>query len=929
MKSTLSSIVALSVGSLAAAPAFAQVQVADSAVLASPGAAPAGESPAEGAPEGEAIVVTGIRAGLDRSLSVKRNADSVVDAISADDVGHYPDVNIAESVQRISGVQINRVRGEGRSVNIRGLPSNFTQTTLNGRVLPNASGDSAGSRTFDFSILPPEFVRTLSVFKSPTVDLDEGGLAGTVDVLTPRPFDIGKRVFSAAAQAEYETNSGKASPRLSAFYSDTFADDRLGISLGLSYNRRQPQTQSASVGYTTAKEGSGVAPGDLNGDGVIDKNLTVRFPNQVNYYQYDEDNQRLAGIASLQFRASDALTLSLDGFYTRLKVQAVTNEFLQIFANARNVVSAKTEVIDGLPTVTQMRVTDLDMRGGGRFEDRVSNTYSLVGGAHYDADGWTASLDGSYASSKQHLNNLNIADIATGEGEFISNPGDTLWSTNYYNGFDTARLDPNSYRVASINGSFDRHSSDRLWDIKGNVRREFGDEGLTAFQTGFHYSDRKIYQDNNSLTIQAAGVSNLYAALTGSPLGVGPIAGSYSAAPFMQLITAGKGSYLGSYGGSANFATSWLASDTRSFISNFSDDELIAAGTYTNDATGITDVRERTFAGYARGDFVFGQLSGNVGFRVVQTRQATVGVSPDLTAITVEPDAGNVTRVPASAPITVKRDYWDFLPALNLKWQATDDLLFRFSASRTMTRPNLSQISPTTTASGTARTITQNNPDLDPFRANNLDATVEWYFSKDALIGSSLFYKDLKSLIRNETTVQAVPVTFVYSNGTRVSSNLDFTVSRLVNGSGVTVKGFELYYQQAFRFLPAPLDGLGTVLNYTYIDNSDPTQLTGASKHNYNATAYYEKGPIGIRLSYSWRSGFLSTAAVAPAMSQYTRSYGTLDGSINLQLNDRFSLVLEAVNILDTDERIRYTNGLPQSYLDAGKRIFGGIRFAM
>lgn len=332
MKSTLSSIVALSVGSLAAAPAFAQVQVADSAVLASPGAAPAGESlaaeaPTEVAPEGEAIVVTGIRAGLDRSLNVKRNADSVVDAISADDVGHYPDVNIAESVQRISGVQINRVRGEGRSVNIRGLPSNFTQTTLNGRVLPNASGDSAGSRTFDFSILPPEFVRTLSVFKSPTVDLDEGGLAGTVDVLTPRPFDIGKRVISAAAQAEYETNSGKASPRLSAFYSDTFADDRLGISLGFSYNRRQPQTQSASVGYTTAKEGSGVAPGDLNGDGVIDKNLTVRFPNQVNYYQYDEDNQRLAGIASLQFRASDALTLSLDGFYTRLKVQAVPTNF--------------------------------------------------------------------------------------------------------------------------------------------------------------------------------------------------------------------------------------------------------------------------------------------------------------------------------------------------------------------------------------------------------------------------------------------------------------------------------------------------------------------------------------------------------------------------------------------------------------------------
>jgi len=874
------------------------------------------------------IVVEGIRGGLDRALNVKRSADTIVDAISAEDVGRFPDVNIAESVQRISGVQINRVRGEGRSVNIRGLPSNFTQATINGRVLPNASGDSAGSRTFDFTILPPEFVRTLSVYKSPTADLEEGGLAGTVDLRTPRPFELGRRVFSASAQAEYETNSGKVAPRASAFYSDTFADDRFGVSLGLSYTRRKPQTQNASAGYTTSTEANGIpsgsGPDDLNGDGVIEPDLRVRFPNQINYYMYDEDNERISGIASLQYRATDTLTLSLDGFYTRLNVQAVTNEFLQIFANANNLVSTTTEDLDGLPTTTSIRVTDLDMRGGGRFEDRQSTTYSLVGSAVYENEGWTASIEGSYASSKQHLNNLNIADIATGEAELISNPGDTLWSMIYYNGFDEARLDPNSYRVASINGAFNRHSSDELWDIKADVQREFGDRGLTALKFGAHYSNRKIFQDNNALTISAAGVSDLYGGLP-----EGPVAGSYSAAPFMKLIKAGKGTYLGSYGGDALFATEWLASDTRAFIANFTDEELIAAGTYTNDATGITDVEERAFAGYARADFAFGKLTGNVGIRVINTRQTTVGVSPDLTAITIEPDAGNVTRVPASEPIAVERDYWDFLPSLNLKLQATDNLLFRLSASRTMTRPTLSQISPTTTASGTARTVTQNNPYLDPFRANNVDATVEWYFSQDGLVGASLFYKDLESLIRQETTTQSLPVTYIYSNGNTISSTVDFTVSKLVNGEGVTVKGFELYYQQAFRFLPEPFDGLGAVLNYTFIDNSDPTQLTAASRNNFNVTGYYEKGPVGVRLSYSWRSGFLSSAALAPALSQYTRPYGTLDGSINLKLGDRFSVVLEAVNILDTDERVRFTNGLPSSYLDAGRRLFAGVRFAL
>src|SRR5690606_29627280 len=154
----------------------------------------------------------------------------------------------------------------------------------------------------------------------------------------------------------------------------------------------------------------------------------------------------------------------------------------------------------------------------------------------------------------------------------------------------------------------------------------------------------------------------------------------------------------------------------------------------------------------------------------------------------------------------------------------------------------------------------------------NLDATVEWYFNKDGLLGGSFFYKDLKSLIRTETTTQALPVTYIYSNGDSVRSELNFTVNQLVNGSGVTVKGFELYYQHAFRFLPAPFDGLGAVANYTFIDNSDPTQLTAASRNNFNLTGYYEKGPIGARLSYSWRSGFLSTAAVAPSLSQYTNA---------------------------------------------------------
>ncbi len=649
------------------------------ALLASTSLARAADNAApDAADEGTDIVVQGIRGSLDRATTIKREADSVVDVISAEDVGKFPDVNVAESVQRISGVQINRTRGEGRTVNIRGLPSNFTLATVNGGSMANAINDVG--RSFDFTVLPPEFVQTLAVYKSPTADLDEGGLAGTIDVRTAHPLAINKRVITLAAQGEYETNSGKIAPRISGFYSDVFADGRLGVALGLSYTRRRPSTQDAGVDWRTSTERSGIptgsGPDDLNGNGVIEPNLLVRMPGQVRYDMFQEDNKRLSGIGSVQYRASDTLTFSVDGIYSKVDTAAVNNEFLNVFTNANTIVSSKTQMIEGVPTATDFRVSDLDMRGGGRFEDRHGYLYSVTAGARFENEGWTASLEGTYSLSRQRLNNLNIAVIGNGDARYVAEPGDDIGSIYYYNGFDTGRLDPSRFRIASLNGNIDRHSRDRLWDIKGDVARTFGDQGLTAIRVGARYSERKLDQDNKMLTVTGAGMSALVGGLP-----AGPLAGTYSAARFMRLITPPSGPFLGSYNGDAAIPTQWLASDTRGFMSGYTDAQLIAAGTLTNDATGVTDVAERTLAAYARADFAFGKLSGNVGLRAVRTWQTSRGVSPDLNGITVQPDAGNITRVPAAGPLAVDRAYDDFLPSLNLKFEATGTLLFRFSAS--------------------------------------------------------------------------------------------------------------------------------------------------------------------------------------------------------------------------------------------------------
>ncbi|WP_169800236.1 TonB-dependent receptor domain-containing protein, partial [Sphingobium amiense] len=222
----------------------------------------------------------------------------------------------------------------------------------------------------------------------------------------------------------------------------------------------------------------------------------------------------------------------------------------------------------------------------------------------------------------------------------------------------------------------------------------------------------------------------------------------------------------------------------------------------------------------------------------------------------------------------------------------------------------------------------QKNPYLDPFRSNNLDFTAEWYFAQGGVLGASAFYKDIVSLIRSEIVVQSLPVQIIRASGETSTSNLNFNVSRIVNGSGVTVKGFELFYQQAFTFLPAPFDGLGASANYTFIDNSDPEQLTAASRNNFNLTAYYEKGPAGVRLSYAWRGGFLLSPSSAQAMGTRSLAYGTLDGSASLKITDNASLTLEGVNLLNAAQLTQFTSGLPSAYVDAGRRILFGARFS-
>lgn len=883
----------------------------------------------------EEIVVAGYRGSLLQSVEIKRSSGLIVDAITSEDVGKFPDTNAAESLQRITGVQVNRLRGEGQTINIRGLPSDFTRVQLNGRTLPSAltNVDSLPSRSFDYTGLPSEFIKTLEVYKSSSASMEEGGLAGTVVVRTPRPFDFDGMELSGSVQGGWNSNSDEISPRVSGIFSNIFGDGTWGLTVGGAYFERAPETHELDYrGYnnTLTEDGGTVGTGipqDFNGNGVIDPGLFVEVPDLIFFNIYPEERARTSGFASLEGRPNDRLKLHFDAYYTDLQVEATRFENLYIPRNAVGpMVPSGTEIVDhnGTPRTGRYESELVDLRGGSRFEDRDGDTVSLAVGGEYSVGLWNIEAEFSNTESSQIRNNLNIADIALGRVavDAISDPN--MISLTHPGGFEDGRLDGDNFRIASLNGEFLRRTDDDLSDFRIDIEREFTDGVISSVEFGGKISARDYFQDNGRLVIGGPAFSALNGGLPASPV----FPGGFNAAQFMDIVRPSSGSFLGAYSGNAVFPQFWLGSFTQEWLRGFSNDELLAAGNFTNGAPSIVNVEEDVTAAYVNVNFESSDalITGNFGVRLVTTDQTSSGVAPDLTGIVFEPNAGGVTTVPGAEPVSVSRSYTELLPSFNLKLAPSDSLQFRFAASRTMARPGLFTLSPSTTANGQNGSVSHQNPLLDPFLSNNFDASVEWYMDGGGLFSVTGFYKDIVSLVRLSTVEEIIPITVLFSDGSTTIENRPFRVSRPVNGAGVTVKGFELTYQKHFESLPAPFDGLGMTANYTFIDNSDTDQLTGSSENNFNLTAYYEKESFSARLAYVWRDDFLVDPERGFGDGSVATRGGLLDANLSYAIGDNMTVVLEATNLLDEASASRYHSGVASKFTDSGVTVLFGIR---
>ncbi len=877
----------------------------------------------------DVVSVVGFRQSLQRAIDIKRDTVGQVDAIVAEDIGKFPDLNLAESLQRIPGVSITRDAGEGRNISVRGLDSQFTRVRINGMEALTTTGgtDSSGGanrgRGFDFNVFASDLFNSITVRKTAAAEIEEGSLGATVDLQPARPFDYDGFVLATSAQIGYNDLSENTDPRGAALISNTWADGTMGALLSVAYTDRR----LIEEGHSTVRWDRGNSSGGFAASSPFTPALSpdVFHPRIPRYGVLEHQQERLGVTGSWQFRPSDETLFSLDALYARFDATR-SEDFLESISFSRTGTGKpQTIVRDGAVNSRGNLVygvfDNVDVRSESRY-DELETTFKqfTLSGEHQINDRWridgrighaeslfdnpiqtTVTLDRVNANGVvwDYRNNDRLPLLSYGFD--VSNPAN--WS--FANGLSEIRLRPqtadNEFDSAELNLSFDLNDAVTL---KG---------GLLWKEYSFVTSELRRASETVVPALPAGTtIADLSRILSLSDLNVP--------------------------GGTD---VRWVTPDAAAFARLFdiySNSGIFALASTVASARGNNrSVEEEDFGTWLQADIVADvgnvPISANIGARYVRTEQTASGFAV-------------VNNTPVL--ITVERDYNDFLPAFNLTAEVKPDVLLRFGAAKVMARPGLGNLTPgvTVSVSGGNRTVTGGDPLLDPFRATTADLALEWYYADEALLSAALFYKDI------DTFVQTSRETRPYSSsglpeslltGTGASVNDDFQFNIPVNTPGGELTGLELSWQQPLSFLPAPFNDLGAIFNYTYVDskiqyvtstgaNALQTDLTGLSKNAYNATLYYETERFGMRVSAAYRDDYLTTAPGRNSNDvEGTKATLNIDASASYKLNDQWELSFEALNLTDefNDQWVDSRGDRVSVYHHTGRQYLFGVRYKM
>jgi TonB-dependent receptor len=849
-----------------------------SMAAAAPVASAAAPTAAAAAVDLERIEVTGSYAGsLSEQSRLKRYADSVVDAVAAEDIGKLPAQNVAEALQRVPGVAIERDRGEGVYVRVRGLGANFQVTTLNGQTMAvneNVRTSGQTGRQFRYDTLPAELVSGLEVIKSPTADLDEGAIGGIVNVRTFKPLELGKTLFNASIENSHPQLADANDPRLSGLYNWVNADGTFGVLVSAAHSKRHlRQDRVTEVSYDYYPEGvDGVA-------GAYYLPIGIRPTLEL------EERERTGAAASLQWRPSDRLDLGLDLLYSRQTVHYDEYSLGMSWEldNMRNI-----GVSNG--GITSFDYDDAQVQLSRETSGITDENKAVHFTSRWNGDAWT--LDGSLFHSTAHSwdsDPIRRTRLRTGTSVDMSvllptSAGSNVPSISFADyDPDSADATPGRRLEWRTIDATDKESAFQL-----DAERALGDGFFHTFKVGAKYRDRSRDYQRRDLQL-TDGIAGVY------------FDDSYfSSLPVDDFLSGATGS----------IPTSWLAPVESAFWGSWPTSADLADTPSAADLQNSYTVKEKIASAYAMTTFEHEALHGNLGVRLVHTRQATDGYADD--------DG-------EAAPVHYQRSYNNVLPSLNAVWDLREDMLLRGAVAKVMTRPDLTDLSSKLTfnSSGNILEASGGNPNLKPYQAWQYDLSWEWYYGDTSALTAGVFYKDISSFIQTQYS-------YLQYQG------LTYLLNSKTNGSKADVKGAEVAWQHLFSGLPAALDGLGVQLNYTWTDSSAvysdddgstfEDALEGVAKNSYNATLFYEHGPFAARLSYSWLDDVLNAVGTADVATLNDDDFGSLDASVSWQVNAHLSVFASGINLTGEVQRQYVGDHLFGGYTDYGRTWSVGAR---
>ena len=872
------------------------VQAADAAAAAPADGAPAAASTTD---TGDEITVTGIRASLQAALEQKRKSDMVSEVLTAQDIGKFPDKNVADSLGRLTGVNVVTGSaaaggfGENQNISIRGTDPGLNLTLLDGHSV--ATGDwfvldqQNGGRSFDFSLLPSEIVGSLEVYKSSEADLQEGGIGGTVNLHSRKPLDLPAGTFSLTGQAVYNDLAQKWTPQASGLLSWKNADNTFGVLVAGFYQKRDFRRDGQEfLGYADIANFAGTGQ-------------TVTAPNLIGAAYFRQQRTREGGLLSVQFKPSDRIEINVNGIYTRLQADNVnTNSMAWVSRDIANNSTpgpnnalASYKITNGvLTSATFNPTTTSGAAVQGRVQDDIfrkafSSTLVANGDLTFHAtDKLTLSGELGYTKGIGETKDTfawetywdtGMSYTIKGKTADVSFPGlpsdptSQAYLNNYYSwswGGKIKSPDTELYGRADLEYAIDNGF---VKSIK--VGGRYAHHKREVDYTAYAWPGNGQFSGTKGIGLGTVFDGDLIPSDFGKGLYDFP---QYSLADQSKVLQE-----LNSVGGGRQFAFY----PPLSFSTKETTEALYAMAKLGNDS----------------------DWRGNVGVRAVHTKLDTVQYSPNAPNLTIHNAFGNFGEVDDS------NSYWDILPSANLTYNAQPNWLIRASAAKVMSRPAYAQLAGAFSLSDLALTGTAGgNPHLKPTRAWEYNLGTEWYYGKQALLSVGVFYLDIQSYIMSQTTSKFY-VTLQHPQGA------NFLVTAPVNGPGGHNKGFEVNWQQ-----PLPW-GFGVIANYTYADAKAKGggTIDGNSKHTYNLTGYFENDRFSTRLAYTYRSKFSSGVDRGTAMWQ--DAFGQLDGSITFKLTHNISLTADAQNLLN--HKLYYFVGdpsIPRAYYNNGRTFWLG-----